>query len=134
MFRTHNMILDQAARELCRELRRKQTRAESIFWKKVRGRKFQGLKFYRQFPIFYEYNNHESFFIADFFCLEKKIVIEIDGIIHNTKFKQDVERTRILNDLGLTVFRIKNEDVETNIKQVLQKLFLFLEKQNKDLN
>jgi very-short-patch-repair endonuclease len=61
------MKLDHTARELCRKLRRTQTQAETIFWEHVRGRKFKELKFYRQCPIFYEINNQESFFIADFF-------------------------------------------------------------------
>ena len=127
MFKTHNIILDHAARDLCKKLRRTQTRAETLFWEQVRGRKFQDLKFYRQFPIFYELNDHESFFIADFFCFDKKIVIEIDGKIHDYRYKQDVDRSRILNNLGLAVFRIKNEKIELNINQVLEELSLFLE-------
>ena len=127
MFKTHNMKLDHAARDLCRELRRTQTQAETIFWKYVRGRKFQGLKFYRQCPIFYETNCHESFFIADFFCFDKKIVIEIDGKIHDARYKQDAERSKILNDLGLGVVRTKNEEIEMNIDWVLKKLSPLLE-------
>ena len=127
MFKTHNMKLDHAARELCRKLRRTQTQAETIFWMHVRGRKFHGLKFYRQCPIFYEINYHESFFIADFFCFDKKIVIEIDGKIHDTRYKQDAERSKILNDLGLGVVRIKNEEIGMNIYLVLEKLSLLIE-------
>ncbi len=70
------------------KLRKSQKEAELIFWANVRGRKFKGLKFYRQCPIFYETNNQESFFIADFFCFEKKTVIEIDGKIHDFRKKQ----------------------------------------------
>ena len=44
MFKTHNMTLDHAARELCRKLRKTQTQAETIFWEHVRGRKFKELK------------------------------------------------------------------------------------------
>ncbi|MCK4558456.1 MAG: DUF559 domain-containing protein [Calditrichia bacterium] len=72
MFKTHNMTLDHAARELYRKLRKTQTQAETIFWEHVRGRKFKELKFYRQCSIFYEMNNHESFFIADFFCFGQR--------------------------------------------------------------
>ena len=73
MFKTDNMILDHAARDLCRKLRKSQTSAESLFWERIKGRKFKGLKFYRQCPIFYHINNHESFFIADSFVLIKKL-------------------------------------------------------------
>jgi very-short-patch-repair endonuclease len=126
------MKLDHTARELCRKLRRTQTRAETIFWEHVRDRKFEGLKFYRQCPIFYEINYHESFFIADFFCFDKKTVIEIDGKIHDIRYKQDAERSTILKDLGLSVVRIKNEDIELNIMRVLEKLSMQLDSQNQD--
>ncbi len=127
MFKTHNMILEHAARDLCRRLRKTQTRAETIFWQHIRNRRFRGLKFYRQCPIFYELNFHESFFIADFLCFEKKLVIEIDGKIHEVQSRQDAERSRILNDLGLRVIRVKNEDIEKDVKMVLKKLAKYLE-------
>ncbi len=126
MFKTHNLILDHAARELCRKLRKTQTEAEKIFWAHVRGGKFQGLKFYRQCPIFYEINNQESFFIADFFCFDKKTVIEIDGKIHDFRNKQDLDKSTILKNLGIKIIRIKNEDIEFDINQVLKKLSSFL--------
>jgi len=72
MSKTHNMKLNHAARDLCKELRKSQTCAELTFWKEVRNRKFMGLKFYRQYPVFYEFNTKESFFIADFYCFEKR--------------------------------------------------------------
>ena len=54
-------------------------------------------------------------------------MIEIDGKIHDYKFKKDEERSIILKDLGLHVVRIKNEDIECNINRVLEKLSLFAE-------
>ncbi len=82
--------------------------------------------------IFYETNNQKSFFIADFFCFDKKTVIEIDGKIHDIRYKQDAERSAILKDLGLSVVRIKNKDIEYNINRVLEKLSLLFEVQNPD--
>jgi len=73
--------LIEIAKQLCRELRKNQTKAEKIFWEAVRNRKFMGLKFYRQYPLFFDYTGKETFYIADFFCFEKKCVIEIDGKI-----------------------------------------------------
>jgi len=133
MYKTHNAIMDLAARELCRKLRGTQTKSEILFWRKIRNRKFHGLKFYRQIPIFYEFDDRESFFIADFFCFEKKLVIEIDGNVHNYKFKQDAERSNILNNLGLSVYRVRNEEIEINLSLVLKKLSLFLKNQNQNL-
>jgi very-short-patch-repair endonuclease len=120
------MKLDHAARNLCKELRKSQTRAELLFWKKVRGRKFSGLKFYRQYPIFYEFNNLESFFIADFYCFEKRTVIEIDGKIHDNRKREDEKRSEILRCLGLKIMRIKIEDIMLDINVVLDKLSTLL--------
>ncbi len=132
MFKTHNLILDHAARKLCRKLRKSQTEAEQIFWAHVRGRKFKRLKFYRQCPIFYETNNQESFFIADFFCFDIKTVIEIDGKIHDFRYKEDLEKSGILKTLGLKIIKIKNEDIEFDIKGVLKKLSIHFEDHNQD--
>ncbi|HEX9975484.1 MAG TPA: DUF559 domain-containing protein, partial [bacterium] len=64
---SHDPRLRQIAKELCRMLRRNQTNAEKIFWEAVRNRRFMGLKFYRQYPIFFDFSGQETFFIADFF-------------------------------------------------------------------
>ncbi|MCK4559969.1 MAG: DUF559 domain-containing protein [Calditrichia bacterium] len=132
MFKTYNLILDHAAGELCRKLRKSQTEAELLFWTHVRGRKFKRLKFYRQCPIFYEINDQESFFIADFFCFDIKTVIEIDGKIHDFRYKEDLEKSGIRKTLGLKIIRIKNEDIEFNITQVLKNLSSDLKLQNQD--
>ncbi len=122
MHRTTNPILHQAAKVLSRELRKSQTEAEKVFWENIRKKRLQGLKFYRQYPIFYEIDNIESFIIADFFCFEKKTVIEIDGKIHRYKRKKDNQRTQILNSLGIRVMRFYNEDVENDLEKVLMRI------------
>ena len=66
--------LREIAKIKCRELRRKSTNAEKIFWQRVRNRKFLGMKFYRQYPIFYDLNGKESFYIADFYCHDEKMI------------------------------------------------------------
>ena len=114
--------LRQVATKRCRELRKSQTNAEKIFWEAVRNRKFTGLKFYRQYPIFYDYTGRETFYIADFFCFEKKLVIEIDGTMHDYRKKQDEMRTDIINLLGVEVIRFKNEEIEKNLERVLEKI------------
>ena len=119
MFRTDNLILLGQAKEMARELRKSQTRAEKIFWENVRNKRLKGLKFYRQIPIFYEINNHDHFFIADFFCFERKIIIEIDGKIRKYTFQKDLERTKILNSMGIKVLRFYNEEVENDMEKVL---------------
>jgi len=105
-----------------RELRKKQTPAEIILWSYLRNRKLNGYKFLRQHPIPYlGYNNKPNYFIPDFYCFEKKLIIELDGIIHDFQKEYDQNREEILMDLGLKVIRFKNEELE-NIQKVLEKI------------
>ena len=67
-----------------RELRQRMTDAESFLWLNLRNRRFHHLKFLRQHPIIYDMcNNKPFYFIADFYCAEKKLIIELDGKIHD---------------------------------------------------
>ena len=110
------------AKTLCRELRRKSTKAEDILWQKVRNHKLLGKKFYRQYPLFFDLYGKETFYIADFFCFEDKLVIEIDGGYHEQQKLKDALRTDVINLLGLNVIRFTNEEVEKNIKHVLDEI------------
>jgi len=114
--------LKQIAKIRCRELRKNSTKAEQVFWERVRNRKFEGKKFNRQFPIFYDLYGKETFFIADFYCHEEKLVVELDGKIHDYTLEHDKLRTGIINSLGTRVIRFKNEEVEQNIENVMLKI------------
>ena len=106
-----------------RELRKNMTTAEIIFWRKVRNKKFYGFKFLRQHPIFYDYWSKKKFFIADFYCRELNLIVEIDGGIHEKQKEYDRIRTEILQrHKNLKIIRFKNEEVVSNIELVLQKL------------
>jgi leucyl-tRNA synthetase len=95
------------------ELRNNQTESEKLLWKELRGRKLSGYKFLRQHPILYKGNLIKlNYFIADFFCDEKKVVIEIDGPIHDTSKEYDQFRDTELMEIGLHVLRIKNEELQ----------------------
>lgn len=105
-----------------RELRQNMTIAEKLLWSNLRNRKFHRLKFLRQHPILYElYQNKPLYFIADFYCAEKKLVIEVDGKIHDFQKEYDQHRDEILNSLKLTVLRIRNEEVD-DVHSVLEKI------------
>jgi len=117
-----NSNLKKVAITRCRELRKNSTKAEKLFWERIRNRRFEGRKFNRQFPIFYNLNGKDNFFIADFYCHQEKLVIEIDGEIHKNIIEEDKFRTEILNILGYKVLRFKNEEVEQYIDEVLIKL------------
>jgi very-short-patch-repair endonuclease len=111
--------------ELARELRKEQTPAEELLWQKLRNRKLSGLKFDRQFPIVVPVYNHPSnYFIADFYCHEKKLVLKLDGDIHLGRriSEHDTARTHYLKQTGIRVLRFKNEEVLNNTGEVLKKI------------
>jgi very-short-patch-repair endonuclease len=122
MNRAKNPETGMAAKQLCRKLRTSQTEAEQIFWRVVRNRQFQGVKFYRQYPLFFEYYGQERFFIADFFCFEKKLVVELDGKIHDAQQDYDALRTHIITTLEINVIRFRNEEIQQQLGHVLEKL------------
>jgi very-short-patch-repair endonuclease len=112
--------LRDVAKAVCRDLRKRSTKAEKILWEYVRSGKFENKKFYRQYPIFYDFEGKESFFIADFFCYTENLIIELDGEIHKYRLKEDAERTDILNLLGMRVLRFTNDEIKYNIENVLK--------------
>ena len=110
-----------------RELRKNQTPAEKILWSRIRNRKLNGNKFLRQHPIPYlGYNNKPNYFIADFYCDDKKLIIELDGRIHEFQEEYDQNREAILADLGLLVIRFKNEELDDieNILRFINKILI----------
>lgn len=97
----------------CRELRKRQTPQERLFWETVRNRQFNNYKFIRQHPIVFKYEGKERFFIADFYCADKKLVIELDGSVHDYQQEYDTLRDYIISILGIRVVRIKNSEIQT---------------------
>ena len=109
-----------------RELRHNMTKAEERLWKELRNRKFIGLKFNRQQPIIYQVvDNQPRYFIADFFCHQKQLVIEVDGKIHDFQNDEDEWREDILKSMDLNILRIKNEETE-NMTDVLNRVKDFI--------
>ena len=109
-----------------RQLRRNMTEAEQMLWKELRNRKLLKLKFLRQHPIIYQVvDNIPRYFIADFFCFEMRLVIEVDGEIHEFQQEEDEHREDILKSLGLKILRIRNEETKDRNK-VLEKIKAFI--------
>ncbi len=120
------MSNDHTPIERARQLRKNMTEEEKILWQKLRGRKFFGLKFNRQHPIVYDTINYKPlFFVPDFYCAEKKVIIEIDGKIHDFQKDYDNRREEILTNMGLRIKRFKNEEIR-NIGQVLKDIESFI--------
>ena len=108
---------------LCRQLRSNETTYEKRLWQELKNRGFYGVKFRRQHPFTYlSAAGKTSFFIADFYCAEKRIIIELDGNHHDFQKDYDTRRDAILLSLGLTTIRLKNQEIDNNIDVVLNKI------------
>lgn len=109
----------QEIKERCRKLRINQTSAEDILWKYLRNRQFHNLKFTRQHSIKFTFKQNINYFIADFYCYEQTLIIEIDGKIHEFQKEYDEMREHVLKGMGFHIVRFKNNDIEHDIEQVL---------------
>lgn len=109
---THN---NRTLTERRRELRKNQTKAEEILWFELRNNKL-GVKFKRQHSI--------GGYIADFYCQKYKLIIELDGEIHDAKEakESDSVRDRFFKELGYKILRFKNSEVENGVEKVLEKI------------
>jgi len=117
-----NQKLVSISKQLCRNLRKRSTPAEKIFWDAVRNRKFLNKKFYRQYPLFFDTYGKETFFVAGFFCFEEKIDVEIDGGYYERQREYYLLRMHIINELEINVIMFTNEEVLKSIHIVLEKL------------
>jgi very-short-patch-repair endonuclease len=100
--------------EPARRLRRNQTDVERLLWFRLRDRRLAGWKFKRQVPI--------DRFIVDLFCVDAKLVVELDGGQHERDRERDANRTRVLEAMGYLVLRFWNNDVTRNIDGVLEEI------------
>ena len=98
------------------ELRKRTTEAEQKLWTLLRNRQLKGKKFRRQHAI--------AYYIADFYCHECKLAIELDGNFHRRKEVQEYDRSRtaVLNEIGITVLRFWNEQVISDPENVLLRI------------
>ncbi|MBD2746404.1 endonuclease domain-containing protein [Microvirga sp. BT688] len=101
-------------RQFARNLRKVPTSAEDVLWQALRGRRFQGLKFRRQVPLLK--------YTVDFLCLERKLVVELDGKQHGWFAEYDARRTEEINGHGFELLRFTNHDVLNDLEFVLLKI------------
>jgi very-short-patch-repair endonuclease len=99
-----------------RELRRVSTPAEQRLWECLRDRRLLGLKFRRQQPL--------HGYIVDFYCAEHRLVVELDGAVHQDQEQQayDDYRDGQLHERGLTVLRFTNGEVQQRLEAVLGRI------------
>ena len=101
-----------------RALRRRMTDAERLLWRHLRNRELGGWKFRRQYPV--------GPFIVDFICVEKNVVIEVDGGQHAENEALDIQRSAYLNKMGYRVLRFWNNEVLQETEAVLTAIFAIL--------
>ena len=119
-YRTANPLAYSVLKENAKEMRQHPTEAESALWEMLRGKKL-GDKFRRQHVI--------GDFIVDFVCLQKQLVIEVDGGYHNDEAQKEADdlREKILQDLGYEVLRFTNEEVLGDTERVVEKIKVVLQ-------
>jgi very-short-patch-repair endonuclease len=99
--------------QIVRDLRQRETPAEDILWECLRDRRLAGLKFRRQHAI------ANTTYVADFFCYEARLVIELDGLIHDLQVDEDIKRQQEIEALEYRVIRFKNNQISTNLEGTL---------------
>jgi very-short-patch-repair endonuclease len=103
--------LKQKMTEVARLFRKEPTASEEILWQAIRGRKLDGRRFRRQQPI--------GVFVVDFYCSAEKLIVEVDGAIHELQREHDQQRQELLESLGLKMVRVTSKQVETDIDSAL---------------
>ena len=103
------IIFDRA-----RELRANTTEPEKILWDRISNRQLDGFKFRRQHPI--------NTYIADFYCHQAKLVVELDGLIHYYPENKEYDKSRNLEmeGLGIRVIRFRNEEIFDSLDLVIK--------------
>jgi very-short-patch-repair endonuclease len=100
--------------KLSKKLRKVMTPEEELLWLKLRAKRFNGLKFRRQHSI--------GRYIGDFYCEELRLIIEIDGGIHDYQNEYDENRNNFLSAGKFNILRFKNEEITNSIDDVLEKI------------
>lgn len=111
-FETADPFYYKTLKEFAHQNRSNSTEAENVLWQRLRDKQLEGIKFRRQHII--------DRYIADFIALENKLIVEVDGLIHQLpqNMESDAQRSARLNELGYTVIRFTNEEVLFNIDSV----------------
>ena len=102
--------------EASRRLRSEMTAAEHALWYGLRGEGIRGMRFRRQHAV--------DRFVLDFYCPGHRLAVEVDGAVHDApeQSERDAARTERLEQLGIRVVRVRNDDVEQDIMGVLGRI------------
>ena len=99
---------------LAQKLRREQTKWEKKLW----------YDFLNTYPIRFQRQKSVGDYIIDFYCAKAMVAVELDGYYHNTdgQYKEDLLRTKELNEQNITVIRFKNSEIDTEFEKVCKKI------------
>ncbi len=113
--------------KLRKKLRKNQTKAEEVLWRKIKNKQINGCKFRRQFGI--------EKYVIDFYCPKLKLAIEIDGDSHfyGKQLKNDANREKEIEQYGVKILRFMNVDVRDNLKNVLNVIWEECERKKRGL-
>ncbi len=103
--------VSEAVRQIACEMRADMTTAEAALWGRLRNKQLNGLRFRAQHPV--------GRFVVDFYCASRKLVVEVDGGIHNGRGEQDSARSEHLEAYGYTIIRFTNEEVMSSLDAVI---------------
>ena len=106
--------------ENARLLRRNQTDSEAQMWGVLRDRRLKDYKFRRQHPI--------DRYVADFACVSARLIVELDGPVHDETVERDRVRDAFLTESGWQILRFSNADVGRNSEFVVSQLLARLER------
>lgn len=92
------------------------TEPELLLWDELRNRRFGGLKFRRQQVL--------GPFVVDFFCAEARLIVELDGSVHDDpkEAEQDTARSSILQEHGFAILRLRNEELSTDLLGAIRRI------------
>jgi len=112
-------------KEFARQLRNNSTKSEIYLWKHLKGKQMLGYDFHRQKPL--------DNYIADFFCHELMLAIELDGYTHQFEdvIEKDEMKEKRLNELGVRVLRFQDEEVYTDVENVLRVIEAYIKEYEK---
>ena len=113
-----NAALWEKLKPVAREKRRKPTEAENLLWQRLHNYKIPGFKFRRQHSI--------GQFIVDFYCAKARLVIEVDGLIHQYQGEEDAIRQEYLESLDLKVLRFSNDAILNDTNGVIRQITALL--------
>ena len=107
-------------KEYRRLLRRTETPCEMQLWKRLKGKQLDGYRFRQQHGF--------GPYVLDFYCPSLRLCIELDGEVHDSEEvrQKDADRTLFLKENKIKVLRFRNEEVETDIEDVLKRIRLFI--------